>query len=565
MIHVDWSFFGLKETPFNVTPDPSYLYLTTAHEGALSSLVYGIGARKGFMMVSGEVGTGKTTLCRALMSQLDQSVHKALVFSSSLGRDELIRLIAADFGIPGNESGDVTQIEDLNRFLLERLARGENAVLIIDEAQNLPDATLEEIRLISNLETDRQKLIQIILVGQPELRDKLQQQHLRQLDQRIAVRYHLRPIVLSETREYVSHRIRVASVGDPPELFSPKAVRAIHSWSRGFPRLINVLCEHSLIEAYREKLKRAGLRHVRLAWKALQAEGPRKNREGLKWVALGAAAAMALWFAAKPFLSGERKPPPGGQIPPPLPTSVQSPGDTAATLAVASLKEPAPARDTDGIVRVGSADRTLNASMATLFHIWKMNYLAEESKGWKIVNVNSALLQVFFREMDISGQYGVEFRARPADLDAVRRLDLPSLFAYTEDPGGAGSRYAVLAGLKGEDAVVYDPLSGRRVVPAPVLLEEVEGPIYFLLKHAEEGLLREGGRGSEVMSLQEQLKDAGFFAGAPTGFYGSATSEAVRSLQREHDLEEDGVAGMETRILLARLAGRFIPSLSDPR
>ena len=152
-----------------------------------------------------------------------------------------------------------------------------------------------------------------------------------------------------------------------------------------------------------------------------------------------------------------------------------------------------------------------------------------------------------------------------ADLDTLRKLDLPSLFAYTEDPDGARSRYAVLAGLKGEEAVVYDPLSGRRVVPAPVLLKKVEGPIYFLLKHAEEGLLREGGRGSEVMSLQEQLKEAGFFAEAPTGFYGSATSEAVRSLQREHDLEVDGAAGMETRILLARLAGRFIPSLSDPR
>ena len=564
MIHVDWSFFGLKETPFNVTPDPSYFYLTTAHEGALSSLVYGIGARKGFMMVSGEVGTGKTTLCRALMGQLDKNVHKALVFSSSLDRDELVRLIAADFGVPESEGGDVAQIEDLNRFLLDKLARGENAVLVIDEAQNLPDATLEEIRLISNLETDRQKLIQIILVGQPELRDKLQQQHLRQLDQRIAVRYHLRPISLSETREYVSHRIRVASVGDPPQLFSPKAVRAIHSWSRGFPRLINALCERSLIEAYREKMKRAGLRHIRLARKALQAEAPKRNRAGLKWIALGAAVATALWFAAGPFLTKEGKTPLTEQIPPALPPSLQ-PSDGTAGMAAAPVPVSSLERDADGIVRVESADGTLNASMATLFHLWKMDYLAEESKGWKIVNVNSALLQVFFREMDISGQYGVDFRARPADLDAVRQLNLPSLFAYTEDPGGVSSRYAVLAGLEGDDAVVYDPLSGRRAVPALGLLKKVDGPIYFLLKHAEEGLLREGGRGSEVMSLQEQLKEAGFFAEAPTGYYGPATSAAVRSLQAKYDLETDGVAGMETRILLARLAGRFIPSLSDTR
>jgi general secretion pathway protein A len=563
---MDWTYFGLKETPFNVTPDPAYLYLTAAHEGALSSLVYGIGERKGFMMVSGEVGTGKTTLCRALMTQLDRTVHKALIFSSSLGRDELVRLVAADFGISGDEGGSVAQIEELNRFLLESLSRGENAVLIIDEAQNLPDATLEEIRLISNLETDRQKLIQIVLVGQPELREKLRQNHLRQLDQRIAVRYHLRPLSLSETSEYVRHRIRVASAGEPPQLFSPKAVKAIHAWSRGYPRLINAICEKSLLEAHREKLERAGLRHVRLARRGLEAEAPRSAKGFLKGaaVAAAAAAAAALWLAARPaFMADEGGRDVSGKTPAPVAAPVQVPQPPGAERSsdVSSIGE----SDERGIVRVEHAEQTLNASMATLFHLWKMDYLAEESKRWRIVNVNSALLQIFFREMDISGQYGVEFHARPPDLEAVRKLDLPSLFAYIDGPEREKNRYAVLAGFTGEEAIVYDPLSGRRLVPAASLLESVDGPVYFLLKHGESGLLKPGSHGSEVMSLQEQLKKEGYYKGVPDGLYGPETKGAVRSLQERHNLEADGVVGMETSLVLARLAGRYVPSLTESR
>jgi len=211
---VDWGVFGLREAPFSMTPDPSYLYLGAAHEGALANLVYGVGERKGFLMVTGEVGTGKTTLCRALMAQLDRGVHKALILSSNLGRDELIRLIASDFGVEEEGSGRVEDLEHINRFLLERLARGENAVIIIDEAQNLPDSTLEELRLISNLETDREKLIQIVLVGQPELREKLGKPNLRQLDQRITVRYHLRPLTAAETGEYVAYLVAVAAAGE---------------------------------------------------------------------------------------------------------------------------------------------------------------------------------------------------------------------------------------------------------------------------------------------------------------------------------------------------------------
>jgi general secretion pathway protein A len=560
---MEWIYFGLKETPFNVTPDPAYLYLTAAHEGALSSLVYGIGERKGFMLVSGEVGTGKTTLCRALVAQLDRTVHKALIFSSSLGRDELVRLVAADFGISGGEGGSVDQIEDLNRFLLERLSRGENAVLVIDEAQNLPDATLEEIRLISNLETDRQKLIQIVLVGQPELREKLKQTHLRQLDQRIAVRYHLRPISLSETREYIRHRIRVASAGEPPQLFSPKAVKGIHAWSGGFPRLINAICERSLLEAHREKLKRAGLRHVRLARRGLEAEVPRSAKGFLKWAAVAAAAA-ALWLAAKPsFMGEEGGREVGGKAPAPVAAPAETPKPPGA-------ERPADASslwksDERGIVRVEHPEQTLNASMATLFHLWKMDYLAEESKRWRIVNVSSAILQVFFREMDISGQYGVEFHARTPDLEAVRKLDLPSLFAYIDGPEGEKDRYAVLAGITGEEAIVYDPLTGKRTVPAASLLESVDGPVYFLLKQGQSGLLKPGSRGSEVMSLQEQLKKEGYFEGSPNGLYGPETRGAVRSLQERHDLEADGVVGMKTSLVLARLAGRYVPSLTEPR
>lgn len=243
------SFYNLKETPFNVTSDPSFLYLSPTHAEALDHLRYGIDQRKGFLAITGEIGAGKTTLCRALINRLDASVKVALILNSVLPETQLLEAITDEFGItPGKRTKGVL-IRTINKFLLDQVSRGNNAVLIIDEAQNMRASTLETVRMLSNLETEKEKLLQIVLVGQPQLRDKLNAPELVQLRQRIAVRFHIRALSRVEVAAYIRHRLMVAgSRGDL--LFDEAAMSAIHEYSGGIPRLINVLVDRALLKGF---------------------------------------------------------------------------------------------------------------------------------------------------------------------------------------------------------------------------------------------------------------------------------------------------------------------------
>jgi general secretion pathway protein A len=557
---MDWRVFGLKETPFNVTPDPAYLHMTASHEGAFSQLVYGIGQRKGFLLITGEVGTGKTTLCRALMQQLDKSVHRALILGSSLDRDELVRLVAADYGITEEEGGYVAGLEDINRFLMERVEKGENAVLVIDEAQNLPDATLEELRLISNLETDTAKLVQIILVGQPELKEKLRQPHLRQLDQRIVVRYSLRSLTADETQEYIAHRVSVAALDKPPEIFTPAAVKAVHAASGGIPRLINALCDRSLFEAAQEGSPYADDNHVRTARKALDREPPvRRGSIAAAVTAVVTAAAVAFWLSSARNLAGHS--PEKSLSPAPSPAAVPATGRNAA--AVPSSAAGLPQRDDAGTYRTERSEESLNAALATLFSLWKMDYLAEEALRWRIMNISGRLLHTWFEEVKIAEQYGVSFRSLEADADAVLRLDLPFLYTVSS---ATGKRFAVVAAVGGGEAVVLDPLAGRRTEPLAGLVKGAVGELHILLRDPGGGkVLKEGNRGSRVMALQEKLAGTGFFAEDPDGTFGPKTRDAVKAFQRSRGLDVDGAAGLLTQLALDRARGFDIPSLKDNR
>ncbi len=240
------NFFGLKENPFNVTSDPSFLYLSHTHKEALNHLSYGIDQRKGFVTITGEVGAGKTTLCRSLLNRLDEKTKTSLIFNSSLPETQLLEAIVNDFGIKPERRSKVVFIRQLNEFLLQQLSFGNNAVLIIDEAQNLRASTLETIRMLSNLETEKEKLLQIILVGQPQLRDKLDSPNLLQLRQRITVRFHIRALEQDEVLEYVHHRLEVAgSLGRIQ--FSPESIERLCKYTNGIPRVINIICDKALL------------------------------------------------------------------------------------------------------------------------------------------------------------------------------------------------------------------------------------------------------------------------------------------------------------------------------
>lgn len=248
-------FFGLKENPFNSNPDPRFLFQTPETEEALACLTYGIQRRRGFVQLTGEVGTGKTTLLNKLLDWLRRErVATSFVFNSHLTVDEFLDFMMADFGIASAGGLKSQVLIRLNQWLLERYAEGQTAVLVVDEAQNLSVELLEEIRLLTNLETSTEKLLQIVLAGQPELEQKLNQPSLRQLRQRIMLRCKTRQLTREQTEGYITERLRIAGANGTP-IFSPEAIEVINQYSLGIPRVINLLCEHSLIASFAEGKK----------------------------------------------------------------------------------------------------------------------------------------------------------------------------------------------------------------------------------------------------------------------------------------------------------------------
>jgi general secretion pathway protein A len=248
------SFFGLRELPFSLTPDPRFLWLSDTHEEGLATLIYGITRHKGFLLLTGEVGTGKTTLLRAALREIPRNTDTALIINTiGLTPLDLLKLITAEFAIEGRFETTADYLIAINRMLLERLRNGRNTVLIIDEAQNLDAATLEEVRLLSNLETDTAKLMQIVLTGQPELIRKLASPGLRQLRQRIAVEHHMEPLTAEQVHPYLAHRIEVAG-GRFEEIFEPGVESVFYWFSQGCPRLISLLADRVMLAAYSKQM-----------------------------------------------------------------------------------------------------------------------------------------------------------------------------------------------------------------------------------------------------------------------------------------------------------------------
>lgn len=267
------NFYGLKEKPFSLTPDPQFLYLSESHRAAIDFLLFGIKQREGFMVVTGDIGTGKTTICRSLLEKLDQQVKTAVIFNSFLTEGELLRAILKDLGFTSIGRTKAERIEALNRFLLDRLSQGEHVVLMIDEAQNLSIPVLEQIRMLSNLETTKEKMLQIILFGQLELDQKLKSPKLKQLNQRIAIRHHILPLTREETESYISQRLIVAgSQGNIT--FSKSALDEIYRFSKGIPRLINLICDRSLIGGFVEETHHIGKGIVQKAKQELSVGEP---------------------------------------------------------------------------------------------------------------------------------------------------------------------------------------------------------------------------------------------------------------------------------------------------
>jgi len=262
-------YYGLKEPPFTITPNPRFLFYSAKHREAFNHLLYGIRERKGFVQLTGEVGAGKTTLCRALLEQLGENFSTALILNPALNADLLIKSIAMEFNLQVKGMDRLEILAEINKFLLHQVEQGKDTVLIIDEAQDLTLELLEQVRLLSNLETDERKLVQIILMGQPELRDRLNDHRLRQLRQRITVRYHLEPLKRNEISQYIQHRLQVSGANGAPYFTTP-AIWRIHNYSNGIPRLINAVCDKCLLAGFVQQRDRIDFRMVGRAMRELE-------------------------------------------------------------------------------------------------------------------------------------------------------------------------------------------------------------------------------------------------------------------------------------------------------
>jgi general secretion pathway protein A len=387
-------YYGFTEKPFNLTPDPKYLFKSSSHANAFELLQYAVRRREGFVVITGDIGTGKTTLCRAVLDQLDRKTFSAMILNPFLSEEDLLRLILQDFGVVsrdemkrGRLAGVSKQelIDTLNAFLLSLQPLGASALLIIDEAQNLPLQVIEQIRILSNLETDKEKLLQIVLVGQPNLKGMLRTMELRQLEQRVSIKYELRPLSHEETGAYVMHRLSIA--GGAAVSFSPQALTRIHRITGGIPRVINLVCDRALLAAFSAHSNRVTPAHVVHAAETLDLADARTSFK--KWLKQRAAPfAAGLGFAALVSVGAAYAWQPRTPTPPVAQNSTVAPTEkpvsTPAVAAIdpnapaAAVSRPADAQVPTPIATTGSPSKSYSVLVASFRMASEADMLATE-------------------------------------------------------------------------------------------------------------------------------------------------------------------------------------------
>jgi general secretion pathway protein A len=531
------SFFGLQEKPFAITPDPRYLYLSERHAEALAHLLYGINEAGGFIQLTGEVGTGKTTVIRSLLEQLPGHAEVALILNPRVTPAEFLLTICEELHLPVPEHGrDSTKalMDLLGHYLLEAHARGRRVVLIVDEAQNLSPQTLEQVRLLTNLETATTKLLQIILIGQEELRTLLEQADLRQLAQRITGRYHLSPLTRDETAGYVKHRMRVA--GATAEAFTPGALKEVHRLSNGIPRVINVVCDRALLGAFTREDHRVGATYVRQA--AAEVYGRPVPAPWLRWATIGAVtAALALvGVGAWTFLANRADAPTAsGDATAAAPAaSAGDPAPTAGDATASAAPSPPPAPALDQLLVQNANDTTTEAALSKLFARWNLAYVANRGRG-----------------CDQATAQGLECLFQKGSWAQLRTLNRPAILTLTDDLGS--THQVLLVGLDDEAATID---LGDRALEVPIAsISRYWFGDFLLLWRPPLAVVKSlvpGMRGAEVKWLRENLRVAqGLPQAAPDNdVYDEELTRLVQDFQRQHRLNADGVAGVQTQIVL---------------
>ncbi len=549
------SFFALKEKPFSLTPNPRFLFLSKTHNEVYAHLIYGIESRAGFVEVTGEVGTGKTTILRTLLSHLDENKYRvAFIFNPKLTAFELLRNINREFGVADDGLSSPDLIHALNKFLLAENQSGRTPILVIDEAQNLSGEVLEQIRLLSNLETEEDKLIQVILVGQPELRHHLSDHSLRQLNQRIAVRYQLRPLNSEETSSYILHRLNIAGRPDG-NVFSPNALKKVFQGSAGIPRRINLICDRALLTAFSEERGIVSRRDVNQAIAELagMGEGSQGARQ-LPWGIMAASAATLLAVVVGFLFFGASEERPvaavviqAEQAAPPI-ASQQPPPEAAPPIA---SQQPPPEAAPQMAPDIAAQPDSLIASCNAVLSQWDRPLLNDDvsSSGFD-----------FDREFKARGFKLVRLAGR---FDELNKFNVPLLMPLPEDQGGG---YLAVLGQTAPDLWSISPTYQGREALTSSELNNLGMRMALLpwVDFASIGYVAiPGVQGDNVRRLQFLLGSTGYPDVPTSGRYDGLTVESVKSFQRNHGLIVDGLVGPRTLIRLYHEAGAYkMPRLS---
>jgi len=536
-------FFGLREKPFSITPDPRYLYLSQRHADALAHLIYGISQSGGFIQLTGEVGTGKTTLVRTLFEQLPDEADVALILNPELSVTEFLAAILEELKIPlPDDRSNKALIDKLNRYLLDAHARGRRTVLIVDEAQNLAPNILEQVRLLTNLETPKQKLLQIILIGQPELRTLLDREDMRQLAQRVTGRYHLEPLNLEDTGKYIAHRLKVA--GASGGVFAPSAVREIYRQSQGIPRLINVVADRSMLAAYTQDTRTIDRRLVRRAAREVHGQARKPSWKGH----VAAMSTVAVFAAITVATIRETIPPaptasPAVEIEQAMASVVDArsepmvePVAVALQETVSEVETPAePPRRSLGELLADPAIATdTDSAFATLFALWDARYDAEGPAACE--QAQRQQLRCWFAT---------------GALTQLRRINRPAILSLV-DASGRESQL-VLKALDATEAT-FVAADNEYTVPISDLSAAWYGEHLMLWRPQSSDVvtLTPGMRHDGVIWLRESL--AKIYGEsppmAPSDFFDGALEARVREFQRERRLDVDGIAGTQTQVVI---------------
>jgi general secretion pathway protein A len=560
------AFFGLNDNPFSIAPNPHYLFLSDRHREALAHLTYGLGETGGFVLLTGEVGTGKTTVSRCLLRQLPENTDTAFILNPALTELELLATLCDELKISYSENPSLKQLTDLiSQYLLANHEQGRNTVLIIDEAQHLKAEVLEQLRLLTNLETDTKKLLQVILIGQPELQQLLKRQELRQLAQRITARYHLLPLTLEEVSLYVQHRLQVANRFEP--LFTAKACKYLHKYSGGIPRLINLLCERALMAGYGQS--KVPIDHHMVKQAAVEVLGE-VEEFSLPYKPVAIAATVALVFAGAfyGFYQAAISNPNLGATQAQVQTQIATQATTQA-LPQASVQQGAELTRAEQ----ASAEQTYVAEQIQP----TANTLSTEQRVLKQAitqsqNIDNAYAGLFgvWQRQPISGltpcqaamEQGLACHQQQGNWHSISRLNYPAV-VYLQDES-LGDFYGVL--VERDDDQVLLQLNEQQLWVSKHWFNQHFSGTFELLWQPTKRVPREISRGSHLSQVQWLENNLAKINGRQARLMDDFDHELERELmafQRQHGLKADGIAGSQTLVQLNLFTSKQGPRLTS--